>query len=190
MKKTAIVSTCLFSAFMMFGCLQEGTISGSDKTEPITLKKTTCKVPESSIPSKILPGYTFQIGIPVYSPDRSVRLVFQSDGNLVLYKGNQWIAQTHTYDHVPKPDRAVFQTDGNLVLYKGTRPVWNSQTWGNSLSFISVYNSSQIPLLAIDKYTDGGLVSSCNWEGYIYTRLWKVDGNIQSIFPGYEWPNW
>jgi hypothetical protein len=58
------------------------------------------------------------------------RLVFQNDGNVVVYdKNNLALWATSTF----KPNESVFtmQDDGNLVLYDTSRnPIWFSDTWG------------------------------------------------------------
>lgn len=183
MRKLALISICMFSAFAMFGCLNDESISGSNKVEPQTLSKTGCTFDEKDIPTKLAPGFTFQVGVPVYSPDKSVKLVFQSDGNLVLYFGTEWVSQTHTYDHIPKPNRAVYQSDGNLVLYNGTRPVWNSQTYRYPNSSLNIYNSTSSmgeKLKITIPYTQP---DSTNCP----VRIWET---ISIKFPGYTFPNW
>lgn len=60
-------------------------------------------------------------------------LIFQTDGNLVLYRRPQdtanyaaiWDSRTNGSG----ADKAELQTDGNLVVYNGTHAVWESQTW-------------------------------------------------------------
>jgi hypothetical protein len=57
-------------------------------------------------------------------------LLFQTDGNLVLYDGNQnalW--STHTQGS--GATKLAFQDDGNIVLYDAnSNPVWSSGTAG------------------------------------------------------------
>lgn len=62
----------------------------------------------------------FEKGKPYFSQDKRYFLVFQEDGNLVLYKYNSKnntpaIWQTRTHGIAMKS--CVFQEDGNLVLY-------------------------------------------------------------------------
>jgi hypothetical protein len=67
------------------------------------------------------PGWQFQ------SPDRQYRLVMQTDGNLVLYKGGTalWASNTHTAN-----SEVEMQTDGNLVIYApGHIAVWATGTF-------------------------------------------------------------
>jgi hypothetical protein len=72
-------------------------------------------------------------GVAIWSPgmhDRgAVRLSMQTDGNLVLYRGDGFpLFQTGT--HGRPGSRLVMQDDGNLVVYERTTPYWDSRTWG------------------------------------------------------------
>jgi hypothetical protein len=54
-------------------------------------------------------------------------LVFQSDGNLVLYGGGQAIWSTDTWRYAAS--RLVVQDDCNLVIYSADGwPVWATNT--------------------------------------------------------------
>ncbi|AVZ77850.1 hypothetical protein SLUN_36105 [Streptomyces lunaelactis] len=59
-----------------------------------------------------------------------IRMVMQSDGNLVVYneKGKPiWAAMTFGANH-----RAIFQQDGNLVIHNADdRPIWASKSHGH-----------------------------------------------------------
>ncbi|MER5465128.1 mannose-binding protein [Streptomyces sp. NPDC002668] len=59
-----------------------------------------------------------------------IRMVMQSDGNLVVYneKGKPiWAAMTFGPNH-----RAIFQQDGNLVIHNADdRPIWASRSHGH-----------------------------------------------------------
>ena len=63
------------------------------------------------------------------------KLVFQSDGNLVIYDGNglaKWSTLTAGVG-----ERAVFQGDGNFVIYNiANHPEWNSGTTGRGRTLI------------------------------------------------------
>ncbi|MDO5696475.1 MAG: hypothetical protein Q4G51_00735 [Dermatophilus congolensis] len=56
-----------------------------------------------------------------------LRLVWQKDGNLVLYRGKvvKWRSDTHNKNAT----RLALQSDGNLVIYNGKKPLWNSETF-------------------------------------------------------------
>lgn len=55
----------------------------------------------------------------------NARLVFQNDGNLVMYQGHNVLWATHTVGKAAS--RLVMQNDGNLVMYKGGQAVWSSK---------------------------------------------------------------
>lgn len=49
----------------------------------------------------------------------------QTDGNFVIYNGENVVWSTHTYNTGVAPWRLNVQTDGNIVLYDGN----NNPTW-------------------------------------------------------------
>jgi predicted heme/steroid binding protein len=75
-------------------------------------------------------GMSLHPGDEVRSPNGQYRLAFQTDGNLVVYKGSEplWASNTHGSG----ADRLVFQADGNLCIYKGGQCVWATMTQGRS----------------------------------------------------------
>jgi len=80
-------------------------------------------------------------GDRVYSPDGSVSLDYQGDGNLVLYRNGStvlWAAGTNWGN----AGFAVMAGDGNCVLYdQGGNPYWWTGTQGNSGAYLGVSNS-------------------------------------------------
>jgi hypothetical protein len=93
--------------------------------------KVTIRVPGTGA-GIIKANTTFLRGKKYYSPDKSVYLVFQSDGNLVLYKlitpkYLKALWDTATFNSSARC--AVFQADGNLVVYNTSgNAVWDSFT--------------------------------------------------------------
>jgi hypothetical protein len=88
------------------------------------------------------------------SPDRRFKLIYQSDGNLVLYRWDG-VPLWHTSTHGTFQGRAAMQPDGNFVLYDGYgSALWHSFTFGNPGSYLKmqndgnlvVYNPSNVPL--------------------------------------------
>ena len=125
----------------------------------------------------IYPGTELRVNQNFISPDGKRKLVFQSDGNLVLYDkiyGNRWVwmGQTHTYDHNPRPDWCIFQADGNLVLYKGSQPIW----YTNSFSSWCNLNVPNV---------DWGYYKLFIYLGPGPVTIWGYHGH-QTIFPGIE----
>jgi len=76
------------------------------------------------------PDTTLPVNKKFFSNNRTTYLVFQGDGNLVLYRGNKqpvWATNTHGRG----ANRAIFQDDGNLVVYHDNNPLWASNTGGH-----------------------------------------------------------
>jgi hypothetical protein len=83
----------------------------------------------------------------VYSANGSYRVVYQQDGNLVLYQGGtaKWASGTAG----TSPGFTVMQDDGNLVIYDGSgNPVWQSYTSGNSGAYMAVTNGGSVMILS------------------------------------------
>ena len=65
------------------------------------------------------------------SSDNMYKLLYQKDGNLVIYPnyGGTAIWSSNTPGHLP--GKAVMQEDGNFVLYdKNNYPYWATETYG------------------------------------------------------------
>ncbi|WP_438036600.1 hypothetical protein [Sorangium sp. So ce204] len=78
----------------------------------------------------LAPGESLDRSQSIRSCNGRVRLVHQTDGNVVAYDETDASWATHT---APRSDttRFIMQTDGNLVLYAGARALWSSRTAGN-----------------------------------------------------------
>ncbi|MDQ3123477.1 MAG: CHAP domain-containing protein [bacterium] len=79
------------------------------------------------------------------SSDLRHTLIFQTDGNLVIYNGSGavWSAQTGGKGGV----RLIVQSDGNLVLYNSAnQPVWNTATFSNSLASLVMQDDGNLVL--------------------------------------------
>lgn len=75
-------------------------------------------------------GHKMFVGQRIQTYDRKYALIFQGDGNLVLYKqGGTPLWSSGTHDK--SADYVVMQSDGNLVIYDSQdRPLWGSGTNG------------------------------------------------------------
>ncbi len=119
---------------------------------------TTPKTPPSSTTDFIL-----QPGDAYVSNDGRFRLLYQQDGNLVLYQGSEALWDSDTYiggrhkqrDYGYAPGYAKFQGDGNLVVYHFflDRPalpvaVWESKTWKYPQSTLDVQNDGNVVITA------------------------------------------
>jgi len=75
------------------------------------------------------PNTSFEKDKRYLSEDKRYALIFQSDGNLVVYKiaGMKAIWNSHTNGRAVKS--CVFQGDGNLVMYDyANKAVWDART--------------------------------------------------------------
>ena len=84
--------------------------------------------PTGSLPPPALrSGEHLFPGQEVWSPGSASRLIYQADGNLVVYssRGAIW----HSATAGSSPGMLAMQGDGNLVLYNaGGQPIWSSGT--------------------------------------------------------------
>jgi len=110
------------------------------------------------------------------SSNGKYRLVYQWDGNLVLYDDNDvvmWASNTAA----TSPGRAAMQSDGNFVVYDSNwTSVWASGTVGNSGAYLLVqndgnvviYSSSSSALWSTDTATGRWIWNSgdmsCTWD--------------------------
>lgn len=95
-----------------------------------------------------------------------LKLVMQSTGNLVLYRGTTalWWTSTQTLA-CENICQAVFQNDGNFVIYNGTTPIWNSQTDMPQSGFVAskLRLSTTIPYLQILS-ADGDVIWASSYD--------------------------
>jgi hypothetical protein len=82
-------------------------------------------------PSSLSGGQALLPGESLISPNYGYQFVYQTDGNLVLYRGNGNVLWTsNTAGHIP--GQAVMQGDGNFVIYdSGGTPQFATDTGGN-----------------------------------------------------------
>ena len=64
-----------------------------------------------------------------YIKNGALKLIMQTDGNLVLYSGSRACAASNTT--TTGASKATMQHDGNFVVYSGLNAVWSSKTGGN-----------------------------------------------------------
>jgi hypothetical protein len=115
--------------------------------------------PPPAGPGVLRPGDRIRVDVPLVSQDGRFRLLYQQDGNLVLYgpTGPRWASNTRgssvgscdlqgdgnfvLYDAAVRPRWAtgtngkpgawlLLQNDGNLVLYRAGVPIWATGTNG------------------------------------------------------------
>jgi hypothetical protein len=70
-------------------------------------------------------------GQAISSNDGRFRFVYQTDGNLVLYRNSNGAALWASNTWNTAPGACLMQHDGNLVIYNASGvPIWASHTWG------------------------------------------------------------
>lgn len=98
---------------------------------------------------KMYKGYKFVKNTKLHSPNREYHLVFQEDGNLVVYDRNKnvyWSTKTEN-----RGARAEFQRDGNLVVYDYSgRPIYDTKTNGKGASVLRMQDDGNLVI-----YTSG-----------------------------------
>lgn len=84
-------------------------------------------------------------GQQLETANRNYKLIFQTDGNLVLYSPNRATWSSGTWGN-PNA-KLVMQGDGNLVIYNSSgKPIWFSNTPGHGRSFLVVQADGNLVL--------------------------------------------
>lgn len=99
--------------------------------------------PPSGNPALLLPGEALYPGDFRRSPNGEYELVYQGDGNLVLYRRSDGapLWATMTWD----AGQVNMQHDGNLVVYNsGGVPIWASGTANNPGAYLNVQDDSNL----------------------------------------------
>jgi len=99
--------------------------------QPPGIRRPTAAQIIAKTPGSFAGNMVFVKNQPYYSPDKKHYLIFQGDGNLVVYRiaGTAAHAIWNTGTHVSFGRKAVFQMDGNLVVYDiKNRAVWDSRS--------------------------------------------------------------
>src|SRR5215467_7521568 len=126
----------------------------SDHTGIFFPVSATLTVPRQPSDATMNPGDFLLQGQSRHSADGRFRLVYQVDGNLVLYQGSTPLWGSGTWGTTP--GFVAMQADGNFVVYDSTRAVWASNTWGHPRAFLVVqddgntviYSTGSSPLWA------------------------------------------
>jgi hypothetical protein len=96
--------------------------------------------PKLRLVPALLPPLCMCNGMYIQSMDQRFQLIFQSDGNLVLYMNQSqvlWASGTYGSGACC----LIMQPDGNLVMYDmNWQSGWNTQTYGNNGSWLVVQN--------------------------------------------------
>jgi hypothetical protein len=137
-------------------------------TKVITTPSATTSNPDTSTPAATIlsSGQTMNPGDYLVSPNGTYQLIFQTDGNLVLYQGSAGSYTNAVWSTSTQGKGAttvVMQTDGNCVLYVGTAAAWATNTAGNPGAYLAVQDSGILTV-----YTAANLVTYDS-----YNALWS-----------------
>jgi len=92
----------------------------------------------SGAPDTLASGQSLFVGQSRTSIDGQFQLVYQSDGNLVLY-GPGGSVHFASCTEGTSPGQVAMQGDGNLVIYNGSgSPIWWTATDGNPGAYLAV----------------------------------------------------
>jgi hypothetical protein len=118
------------------------------KWEPIWSSGTH----QTSKPCELNAGHYLPVGGELFSQNQFYRLVYQGDGNLVIYnKSNRPLWASNTQG---KPAwRTYMQNDGNFVVYKRRgAPVWASGRYGSQYYGSRIVMQNDGNLVIYDRY--------------------------------------
>ncbi|MDE2594416.1 MAG: hypothetical protein KGL57_09270, partial [Burkholderiales bacterium] len=94
-------------------------------------------------PPTLSVGEALQAGQAITSANGRYQLIYQTDGNLVLYAGSAPLWASGTWGR--GVGTAVMQGDGNLVIYNAShQPLWASGTFGNAGSSLVVQDDGNV----------------------------------------------
>jgi len=109
--------------------------------------------PPTGGPDIMTPGQILYPNQSIVSPSTGVRLLYQTDGNLVIYNSswaplwaiNCWF----TCYNLGPAGYATMQTDGNFVVYNGNgTPVFHTGTWGHPGAYLWLRNDGNLFVLS------------------------------------------
>jgi hypothetical protein len=129
-----------------------------------------------NMPPSLGSGQSLQPGHSLSSPNGLYSLWMQTDGNVVLYNGqNDNPAQarwaTHTGPGQFTPSELTMQGDGNLVLYDTSNQArWASGTSRQNGAILEVQNDGNVVVYSADSTTespDGALWATGTGTGFL-----------------------
>lgn len=100
----------------------------------------------TAAPSYISQNINLKEGNWLMSPNKAYILVFQTDGNLVIYRRSNFQSLWATGTNGQGATKALIQSDGNLVVYNNNTPLWSSSTQRNvpnAVYTLSINNNGQ-----------------------------------------------
>lgn len=84
----------------------------------------------------------------LYSDDGASQLIYQLDGNLVLYRFGVAVWSSGTFGN---PGNVWMQMDGNLIIFNSnSQPIWESGTAGNTGATLHLQGDGNLVIYATD----------------------------------------
>lgn len=109
---------------------------------------------------QLRPGQRLTVGQKLVSANKQYSLLFQKDGNLVLYKGAHPYWTTNTGGR--GGTHAEMQPDGNFVLYTAANvPVWDTHSYGHGGAYLAMQDDGNL----VVQYGTNAVWSSETWGG-------------------------
>jgi hypothetical protein len=104
-----------------------------------------------AVGDRMLPGEVLNPGQSICSADGRFDLIYQGDGNLVLYRVRDWAPLWASNTAGQPAEVCIMQGDGNLVLYDGdAKPLWASNTAGSAGSWLIVQDDGNVVIYRPD----------------------------------------
>lgn len=132
--------------------------------------------------------------LAIYSPNGKYKLIYQTDGNLVLYKVAGNVALWSSRTNGQPAGRCEMQADGNLVIYKTNgQAIWSSGTDGGPFvgSYLRVQDDANVviykpdgtPAWATQTYMEQKTVDVLNSGQQMQTQPWrKIYSNNRKFY--------
>lgn len=128
-------------------------------------------------------GMSLTEGQTITSQDGQYVLVYQGDGNFVLYRWSDGVPMWNSITEGTSAGTVIMQSDGNLVVYDaGQSPVWNAGTYGHSGAYARLENGGNLVVYS----TAGTVLWSSRGAGGGGTGRWKVDGHGGCFWAAYD----
>jgi hypothetical protein len=117
----------------------------SNDPDALGPQRTCLRVPISTVKS----GAVLKPETYVLSPARTYKLIYQTDGNLVLYRANGEFLWNN--GKVNSGGLLKMQTDGNLVSYDAAnKALWSTRTHRYPGAFLGVQDDGNVVIYAAD----------------------------------------
>lgn len=144
--RAVLVLVAFVSAgLLLAGCDDSSPVSSMEAEEAPTSDEVVASAASSC--GLLKPGEGLYPGESVLSCNGVFRLIYQGDGNLVLYD-NAWNPIWSTATNGQAPGLVLMQTDGNLVVYRNDwQPLWSSRSDGYNGAYLGIQDDGNLVVL-------------------------------------------